>query len=105
KEPMADGRKKFVAIRVDENLAKDLAQYNVKFTGTVESTFLRDILGFVLPAVVFFGLWWFVMRKFAERQGLGGGFLSVGKSKAKIFMGRGGQTNVVDGGRLQRGGE
>jgi cell division protease FtsH len=36
--------------------------------------------------VVFFGLWWFVMRKFAEKQGLGGGFLAVGKSKAKIYM-------------------
>jgi len=96
KEPMADGRKKFVAIRVDENLAKDLAQYKVKFTGAVESTFLRDILGFVLPAVVFFGLWWFVMRKFAERQGLGGGFLSVGKSKAKIYMEKDVKTTFDD---------
>jgi cell division protease FtsH len=26
------------------------------------------------------------MRKFAEKQGLGGGFLSVGKSKAKVYM-------------------
>ncbi len=86
KQPLADGRTRFVAIRVDESLAKDLQQYGVRFTGVIESTFLRDILGFVLPAVVFFGLWWFVMRKFAEKQGLGGGFLSVGKSKAKIYM-------------------
>jgi cell division protease FtsH len=86
KEPLPDGRTRFAAVRVDENLAKDLEQYGVKFSGAVESTFLRDILGFVLPAVVFFGLWWFVMRKFAEKQGLGGGFLSVGKSKAKIYM-------------------
>jgi cell division protease FtsH len=86
KTPAADGRTRFVAVRVDENLAKELGQYGVKFTGVVENTFLRDILGFVLPAVVFFGLWWFVMRKFAEKQGLGGGFLAVGKSKAKIYM-------------------
>jgi cell division protease FtsH len=86
KEPLPDGRTRFVAVRVDEALAKDLQQYNVKFTGVIESTFLRDILGFILPAVAFFGLWWFVMRKFAEKQGLGGGFLSVGKSKAKIYM-------------------
>ncbi len=86
KEPLADGRSRFVAVRVDEQLAKDLQQYNVRFTGVVESTFLRDILGFILPAVAFFGLWWFVMRKFAEKQGLGGGFLSVGKSKAKLYM-------------------
>ncbi len=86
KEPLPDKRTRFVAVRVDERLAKDLEQYNVKYTGVLESTFLRDILGFVLPAMVFFGLWWFVMRKFAEKQGMGGGFLSIGKSKAKIYM-------------------
>ena len=86
KEPLPDKRTKFVAVRVDENLAKDLAQYDVKFAGAVENTLLRDVLGWVLPAVVFFGLWWFVMRKLAEKQGLGGGFLSVGKSKAKVYM-------------------
>ncbi len=86
RSPLPDGRTRFVAVRVDEPLAKDLEQYGVKFTGVVESTFFRDMLGFVLPAVVFFGLWWFVMRKFAEKQGLGGGFLAVGKSKAKVYM-------------------
>jgi len=86
KEPQADKRTRFVAVRVDENLAKDLQQYNVKYTGVIENTFLRDMLGWVIPALVFFGLWWFVMRKFAEKQGLGGGFLSVGKSKAKLYM-------------------
>jgi cell division protease FtsH len=86
KQTLPDGRTRFVAVRVDENLAKQLESHGVKFSGVVESTFLRDILGFILPAVAFFGLWWFVMRKFAEKQGLGGGFLSVGKSKAKIYM-------------------
>ena len=86
KEPLGDKRTRFVAVRVDENLAKDLQQYNVKYTGVIENTFLRDMLGWVIPALVFFGLWWFVMRKFAEKQGLGGGFLSVGKSKAKLYM-------------------
>ena len=74
KEPQPDKRTRFVAVRVDENIAKDLQQYDVKFTGVIENTFLRDMLGWVIPALVFFGLWWFVMRKFAEKQGLGGGF-------------------------------
>ena len=85
-QPLPDGRTKFVTTRVDPALAKDLDQYNVKFTGVIESTFLRDILGWVLPAVVFFGIWIFVMRKFAEKQGLGGSFLSIGKSKAKVYV-------------------
>ncbi len=85
-QPLPDGRSKFVTTRVEPELAKDLDQYNVKFTGVVESTFLRDILGWVIPAVVFFAIWMFVMRKFAEKQGLGGGFLSIGKSKAKVYV-------------------
>ena len=86
KEPLADKRTRFVAVRVDEQLAKDLEQYNVKYTGVIESTFLRDILGFVVPALVFVGLWFFLMRRFAEKGGMGGGFLSIGKSKAKVYM-------------------
>ena len=86
KEPLPDKRTRFVAVRVDEQLAKDLEQYNVKYTGVIESTFLRDILGFVVPALVFLGLWFFLMRRFAEKGGMGGGFLSIGKSKAKVYM-------------------
>ena len=85
-QPLPDGRSKFVTTRVEPEVARDLDQYNVKFTGVVESTFLRDILGWVIPAVVFFAIWMFVMRKFAEKQGLGGGFLSIGKSKAKVYV-------------------
>jgi cell division protease FtsH len=85
-QPLPDGRSKFVTTRVDPELAKDLDQYNVKFTGVVESTFLRDILGWVIPAVAFFAIWIFVMRKFAEKQGLSGGFLSIGKNKAKVYV-------------------
>jgi cell division protease FtsH len=86
KQPLRDGRTKFVTTRVDPGLAKDLGQYNVKFTGVVESTLVRDILGWVIPALVFFAIWMFVIRRFADRQGLGGGFLSIGKSKAKVYM-------------------
>ena len=89
KEALPDGRSKFVTNRVDLTLAKDLAQYDVKFTGVIESTFLRDLLGWVLPAVIFVGIWMFAMRRFAEKSGLGGmggGFMAIGKSKAKIYV-------------------
>jgi cell division protease FtsH len=86
KTPLADGRTRFVTIRVEPDLARDLEQYDVKFGGVVESNFLHDILSWVVPALVFFGLWFYLMRRFAEKQGLGGGFLSIGKSKAKVYM-------------------
>jgi cell division protease FtsH len=85
-EPLADGRSRFVTTRVDEGLARELAQHDVQFNGVVENTFLRDLLSWVVPALVFFGLWILVIRKFAEKQGLDGGFMSVGKSKAKVYV-------------------
>jgi len=80
------GRSRFVTIRVDPELARDLDKYPVKFTGVVESTFFRDVLSWVLPALAFFGIWYFLVRRFAQEQGMGGGFLSIGKSKAKVYV-------------------
>jgi cell division protease FtsH len=82
---LPDGRKRFVTTRVETDLARDLAQYDVKFTGVVQSTFFRDLLSWIVPAIVFFALWMFVFRKVAEKGGLGSGFLSIGKSKAKVY--------------------
>ena len=86
KKPLEDGRQKFVTTRVDPALARELSQYDVKFTGLAENTLLRDILGWVLPAVIFVGIWIFAMRKFAGKQGMGGGFMNLGKSKAKVYV-------------------
>jgi len=76
----------FVTVRVEPDLADKLAAHNVKFSGEIEDTFLHDLLSWVLPTLLFFGLWIFLMRRFAQREGLGGGFLAIGKSKAKIYM-------------------
>src|SRR5512140_3759407 len=49
KNALPDGRKRFVTTRVDPELAKDLSQFDVKYTGIVENTLLRDVLGWVIP--------------------------------------------------------
>ncbi|TMA55559.1 MAG: AAA family ATPase, partial [Deltaproteobacteria bacterium] len=63
-----------------------LAAYQVKFAGEIENTFVHDLLSWILPVLLFFSLWLFLMRRFAQKQGLGGGFMAIGKSKAKIYM-------------------
>lgn len=85
-KPLANGETKFITTRVDTDLAAQLSKYNVKFRGVVENTFFRDLLSWVVPALIFFGLWAFFIRRMAERQGLGGGFMSLGKSKAKVYV-------------------
>lgn len=86
KTPGADGKTHFVTTRVDNSLADLLASHKIKFTGVIESTFLRDVLGWIIPTIIFFGIWMFIMRKMAEKGGMGGGFLSIGKSNAKVYV-------------------
>ena len=81
-----DGRTQFVTTRVAPDIADELKQYNVKFSGAVESHFLAALLSWVLPTLLFFGVWYFVFRRYANQQGLGGGFLSIGRSKAKVYV-------------------
>jgi cell division protease FtsH len=44
------------------------------------------LLSWVVPVVLFVALWLFVMRRMMGNNGIGGGFMSIGKSKAKIYM-------------------
>ncbi len=87
KEPIPDGRTLFITTRVEPELAAKLAAHGVTVTGVVESTWLRDLLSWILPVLFFFGVWMFVFRRIAERQGMGG-LMSIGKSKAKVYMER-----------------
>ncbi len=85
KTPLKDGRSRFETTRVEGELADELSRYEVKYARIVENTFLRDILSWILPAVVFIGIWLFAMRRFGGQGGLGGGFMAVGKSRAKLY--------------------
>ena len=79
-----EGAERFVTPRVDTDLARELARYDVEFKGVADNTFLRDVLSWVLPALVFVAIWLLVFRRFAGR-GLGGA-LEIGKSKAKVYV-------------------
>lgn len=83
--PEEGSKKYFVTTRVDKDLADALSKYGVTYRGAVESTVVRDLLSWIVPVALIFGLWMFVFRRFAEKQGLGG-FMTVGKSKAKVFV-------------------
>jgi cell division protease FtsH len=83
KEPEKDGVKQFVTTRVTPDLATVLDKHHVTYSGEIPSTWLTDILSWVLPAVIFFGLWMFIMRRFGQGAG---GLMAIGKSRAKIFV-------------------
>ncbi|MCE9599086.1 MAG: ATP-dependent zinc metalloprotease FtsH [Spirochaetia bacterium] len=86
KQPLSDGRKGFITNRVEPDLARQLRESGVTFGSVQENTWLRDILSWILPVLLFLGIWLFVMRRMSGASGIGGGLLSVGKSKAKVYM-------------------
>ncbi|MBI3245284.1 MAG: ATP-dependent metallopeptidase FtsH/Yme1/Tma family protein [Deltaproteobacteria bacterium] len=86
KDPAEGQPKQFVTVRVEPELAEKLGTHQIKFAGEIENTVVHDILSWVLPTLLFFGIWFFLMRRFSQREGLGGGFMAIGKSKAKIYM-------------------
>src|SRR5947207_38772 len=81
------GKKRFVAVRVDADIAKELDQHGVEYRGQFESNLIALLLSWVVPIALFFGLWIFVGRRMAKQLGgPGGGLMAIGKSKAKVYV-------------------
>ena len=72
----------FTTVRVDTDLSEALTEHNVKFSGEVENTFFTTLLSWVLPVFLFFGVWYFLMRRMQAGQA---GMMQFGKNKAKII--------------------
>src|ERR1051325_11550524 len=73
----------FTTERVDDpGLVAELEAANMKFAGRAENTWLSALLSWVLPAVIFVGVWLVLMRRFGPQQGL----MTIGKSKAKVYV-------------------
>ena len=78
------GVHRFVTARVDDpGLVAELEAAHVPFTGSVENTWLTALLSWVVPAVVFVGLWALLMRRMGNTQS---GLLAIGKSRAKVYV-------------------
>ncbi|NIX77266.1 ATP-dependent zinc metalloprotease FtsH [Microvirga terricola] len=85
KEALPDGRRQFTAARVDPALADKLSVKGVKVTGAPSGGLLAAVLSWVLPLLGFYLLWTFLFSRMADKQGFGG-LLSIGKSKAKVYV-------------------
>jgi cell division protease FtsH len=82
----ANGQKlQLVAARVEPDVAARLEKFNVPYLRVFESTWLREILSWIVPALLLFGLWYFLIRRMVDKQGMGS-FLAIGKSRAKVYV-------------------
>ncbi|MGH7786752.1 MAG: ATP-dependent zinc metalloprotease FtsH [Candidatus Binatia bacterium] len=83
-KPAATGEpaKPFVTVPVaDDQLVPALEAQGVKFRGQYDNPVIGALVSWVLPAVVFVGIWMLVMRRFGPQSGV----MQLGKSQAKIY--------------------
>ncbi len=80
-----EGKRELVTVRVEPELAAWLDGFHVPYRRLLQSSLLRDVLSWILPSLVFFGLWWLLIRKLVQRQGMGG-LMQIGQSRAKVHV-------------------
>src|SRR5438874_3195184 len=85
KEKLPSGKSAFVTARVDPALAEKLNAKGVVVTGVPSGGLFQTILSWIVPAFMFYLIWIFLGRRFADRQGFGG-LMSIGKSRAKVYV-------------------
>ena len=90
------GKSRFVTTLVRPELAASLEKYGVTFAGHVESTWLRGIFSLVFPIVLLGAMWMWFSRRALGAGGPGAGLMSIGKSKAKVYVETGVAVRFAD---------
>jgi cell division protease FtsH len=88
KDAKVNEPKQFTTYRVAPELADKLAAAKLPFSGEPPPGFLVTVLGWILPSLGFLLLWVLMIRPMTG-QGMGGGLgglMSVGKSRAKVYV-------------------
>jgi len=65
----------------DPRLLEQLVEHGVKFTGTVESSWMTNLIGWVLPLALMLLLWNVMLSRMSTTQGAA----AFGRSRAKIY--------------------
>ncbi|OYV39725.1 MAG: cell division protein FtsH [Rhodospirillales bacterium 20-64-7] len=90
KEADKQGRKVFSTTAVPADLQKELQAAGVTYTGVVPNPFWSNLLSWIIPLIGFYALWAFGWRRAVSNMGMGGGLMSVGQSRAKVYV----ETNL-----------
>jgi len=73
----------FSTVPVDDpKLVEELQAEKVRFSGELQSRWMAEILGWVLPILLIIGLWMFMLRRMGGAEG---GIMSFARSRAKIY--------------------
>jgi cell division protease FtsH len=73
------------ALRVEPDLAARLDKFGVPYSRVQGGGLLRDLVSWILPPLIFVGLWFAILRRTSGRSGLGG-LMGAGRSGAKVHV-------------------
>lgn len=95
KEPLPGSKSKdtsFTTTSVAPDLAGALSKHGVEYTGAATNSGWGTLLSWIIPPLIFVGIWFFAIRGFSGggAGGLGSGLMSIGRSKAKLAA----ETNI-----------
>jgi cell division protease FtsH len=96
KEAPYEGRSRFLTTQVRPELAATLEKYGVTFAGRVESPWVHAILSWMVPVLLFAAVWMWLARRVGGTGGPGAGLMSIGKSKAKVYVETGVAVRFAD---------
>ncbi|WPU66834.1 ATP-dependent zinc metalloprotease FtsH [Peredibacter starrii] len=71
---------------VPQDIANQLDKYKVSYESLGSSSFMGSFILFFLPTILFIGFWYYILKRGLKGMGGGGSFMSIGKSKAKIYV-------------------
>jgi cell division protease FtsH len=89
-EQMPDGKTQFTTVQVAPDLASSLAKHGVEYSGAASGGAFATLLSWVIPPLLFVGIWMLASRSMmggggaGGRGGFAGGLFSVGRSRAKL---------------------
>jgi len=88
-DPMANGKTAFSTVEVHAELANELARHHVEYSALASDKTLGQVLSWIIPPLLFVGLWLLASRAMTGgmgggRGGLSGGLFSIGRSRAKL---------------------
>ena len=72
----------FTTVRVEPQLADELARRSIAFSGQPEPGMIANFITWLLPTAGLLLLWMFMLRPMASGQG---GLMGIGRSRAKIY--------------------
>jgi cell division protease FtsH len=100
-EKMPDGKTDFSTVVVAPDLAGALAKHGVEYSAAPSNTVFGTLLSWIIPPLLFVGIWMWASRAMMGGRGggmggLGGGLFSIGRSRAKLITAETGIQTTFD---------